>query len=71
VTESGPATALVRGPMLDFLARRGLHNGLLRAAPASRKRFLFRNGKHGARARFAAGGSRARRCSPAARSCAR
>jgi oxygen-dependent protoporphyrinogen oxidase len=45
VTESGPATALVRGPMLDFLSRRGLHNGLLRAAPASRKRFLFRNGK--------------------------
>ena len=45
VTESGPATALVRGPMLDFLSKRGLHTGLLRAAPASRKRFLFRNGQ--------------------------
>ena len=45
VTESGPATVIVRGPMLDFLAKRGLHEGLLRAAPASRKRFLFRNGQ--------------------------
>jgi oxygen-dependent protoporphyrinogen oxidase len=45
VTESGPATALVRGPMLDFLSKRGLHTGLLRAAPASRKRFLYRHGQ--------------------------
>jgi oxygen-dependent protoporphyrinogen oxidase len=45
VVESGPATALVRGPMLDFLSRRGLHNGLLRAAPASRKRYLYRGGR--------------------------
>ena len=45
VTESGPATALVRGPMLDFLAKRGLDDGLLRAAPASRKRYLYRGGQ--------------------------
>jgi oxygen-dependent protoporphyrinogen oxidase len=45
VVESGPSTALVRAPMLDFLAKRGLHESLLRAAPASRNRFLFRNGQ--------------------------
>ncbi len=45
VVESGPATALVRRPMLDFLSRRGLRDGLLRAAPASRKRFLYRDGR--------------------------
>src|SRR5262245_54719580 len=44
VVESGPSTAVVRAPMLDFLAKRGLHDGLLRAAPASRKRFLYRGG---------------------------
>ena len=65
VVESGPSTAIVSAPMLDFLAKRGLHGGLLRAAPASRKRFLYRDGRHGPRARLAAGGSRARRCSPA------
>jgi oxygen-dependent protoporphyrinogen oxidase len=45
VVESGPSTAIVRAPMLDFLSRRGLHDGLLRAAPASRKRFLYRGGR--------------------------
>src|SRR5262249_59903220 len=45
VVESGPSTAIVRAPMLDFLMQRGLHEGLLRAAPASRKRFLYRAGR--------------------------
>jgi oxygen-dependent protoporphyrinogen oxidase len=45
VVESGPSTAIVRAPMLDFLAKRGLHGGLLRAAPASRKRFVYRGGR--------------------------
>jgi oxygen-dependent protoporphyrinogen oxidase len=45
VVESGPSTVLVRAPMLDFLSKRGLQKGLLRASPASRKRFLFRDGR--------------------------
>jgi oxygen-dependent protoporphyrinogen oxidase len=45
VVESGPSTAVVREPMLDFLTKRGLHKGLLRASPASRKRFLYRGGR--------------------------
>jgi protoporphyrinogen/coproporphyrinogen III oxidase len=44
VVESGPNTAAVDATMLDFLTRRGLAGGLLRAAPASRKRFLYRDG---------------------------
>jgi oxygen-dependent protoporphyrinogen oxidase len=45
VVESGPNTAAVDATMLDFLDRRALAGGLLRAAPASRKRFLFRGGR--------------------------
>jgi oxygen-dependent protoporphyrinogen oxidase len=45
VVESGPSTAIVRAPMLDFLAKRGLQGGLLRAAPASHKRFVYRAGR--------------------------
>ncbi|HKA15848.1 MAG TPA: protoporphyrinogen oxidase [Myxococcota bacterium] len=45
VVESGPSTALVRAPMLDFLSKRGLDGGLLRASPANRKRFLYRGGQ--------------------------
>jgi len=45
VVESGPNTTLVSAPMLEFLTRRGLHDGLLRAAPASKQRFLYRRGR--------------------------
>jgi protoporphyrinogen/coproporphyrinogen III oxidase len=44
VVESGPNTAAVNAAMLEFLTRRGLAGSLLRAAPASRKRFLYRGG---------------------------
>src|SRR5215470_4838029 len=44
VVESGPNTAAVNAAMLEFLNRRGLAGGMLRAAPASRKRFVYRGG---------------------------
>ena len=44
VFESGPNTTLVKAPMRDFLARRGLEDGLLRAAPGASRRFVYREG---------------------------
>jgi oxygen-dependent protoporphyrinogen oxidase len=45
VVESGPNTTLVRKPMLDFLERRHLRDALRAASPASRRRYLFRDGR--------------------------
>ena len=42
VFESGPNTTLVKAPMRAFLARRGLEDELLRASPASKRRFIYR-----------------------------
>jgi len=45
VIESGPNTAMVKAPMRDFLAKRGLDEKLLRASPASARRFVYRDGE--------------------------
>ncbi len=44
VIERGPQTTLVKGPMLSFLKARGLEDAMLRAAPASRLRLIYRDG---------------------------
>jgi oxygen-dependent protoporphyrinogen oxidase len=44
VFENGPNTTLVKAPMRAFLARRGLDETLLRASPASSRRFVYRDG---------------------------
>ncbi|HEY5657423.1 MAG TPA: protoporphyrinogen oxidase, partial [Myxococcota bacterium] len=44
VIERGPNTLMVGAPMLDFLRRRNLEDGLLKARPASRLRMVYRQG---------------------------
>ncbi len=44
VIERGPNTLQVGAPMLDFLRRRNLEEGLLKASPASRLRMVYRRG---------------------------
>ncbi|MEM7411484.1 MAG: protoporphyrinogen oxidase [Myxococcota bacterium] len=44
IFESGPNTAQVKAPMRAFLERRHLEDALRPASPASRKRWLFRDG---------------------------
>ena len=44
VLERGPNTIQVKAPMLAFLRRLGLEDALLRARPASRRRFVYRDG---------------------------
>jgi oxygen-dependent protoporphyrinogen oxidase len=44
VIERGPNTLQVGAPMLEFLRRRNLEEGLLKASPASRLRMVFRQG---------------------------
>jgi oxygen-dependent protoporphyrinogen oxidase len=43
--ERGPNSLLLRAPLLRGLERFGLANGLVRAAPASRSRWLLRGGR--------------------------
>ena len=45
LVERGPNTFRVPGAALPFFERHGLLDAIERAAPASRKRFLFRNGR--------------------------
>jgi oxygen-dependent protoporphyrinogen oxidase len=45
VVERGPNTTQVKGPMRAFLAERGGEEQLLAARPASRLRFLYRDGE--------------------------
>ena len=45
VVERGPNTAQVKAPMRTFLAQRGFEKALVRAAPGSRLRFVYRAGK--------------------------
>ncbi len=45
VYESGPNTTIVKAPMRAFLEKRGLDKDLLRASPASKRRFLYRDGE--------------------------
>jgi oxygen-dependent protoporphyrinogen oxidase len=45
VVERGPNTTLVKAPMRVFLEQRGLDELLLRAQPASRLRFVLREGR--------------------------
>lgn len=45
VVERGPNTFQVKAPALHFLRERGLADALLKARPASRLRFVFREGR--------------------------
>jgi oxygen-dependent protoporphyrinogen oxidase len=53
VTESGPATALVRGPMLDFLAKRGTAQRLAARGTGEPQALPVPQRTDGARARLA------------------
>ncbi|MDX1650821.1 MAG: protoporphyrinogen oxidase, partial [Myxococcota bacterium] len=45
LVERGPNTIQVKGPALALLRREGLEAALVKAAPASRRRFLLRGGR--------------------------